>query len=119
MVMSKPKLIIQQEYKGVCSHILVRINDKKQVSYLTKFVNRFIKVKKNQSILNHDFHDIFAFNKEVYFSHRIQEQDINISYLVRDKGKTEKVAFIFLIITYPKDMQSKVEGYKANVFFEL
>ena len=114
----KSKLIIEQKYSGDSLHLLVKIENKKQVERLLTFLNRFVISKRNRGILKTDFNDIFKFEKTAFFSHRISDKNYQISYLVTDEGSKLKNAFIFFVITISKNKFAKLSSYKVEDYFE-
>lgn len=114
----KPKIVIEQKYNSSCMHLMVRLDNKKQIKYLLKFLFKFVFNKENQSILKSDINDIFKFDKTTFSSNRIVDKKVKINYLTIDEGKKEKKAFIYFTIDYEKKNSKIINDYQVEDYFQ-
>jgi hypothetical protein len=116
-MMLKPITIFDADVDSSCAHMMLRIDNRKQIRYVTKFVFRIIKKKPNQNEFTGMLNSIFKLSKWNTWHGHITEKGVVLDYLVIDEGKG-KSAFIFLSITTSKLMFKLFRNFNHTDYFE-
>lgn len=117
-MVSKPKVIFEKRVPGAI-HLLVRVDDLEESDFLSRFFGSMLKNKDNVVKLIADLHDIFVFDKTVFFSNRIIDDEYTIDYLIIDEGKLSKVAFLNFVIHSSDSALKCVSALIDHPIFEL